>query len=37
MEAPSNVSFSIKGAHRDREKGVRKVGGGHERELLSVS
>lgn len=30
MEALSNVSFGIKGAHRDREKGVRKVvvGGG---------
>lgn len=28
MEALSNVSFSIKGAHRDREKGMRKVWGG---------
>lgn len=36
MEALSNVSFSIKGAHRDREKGVREVAG-HKRELLSVS
>lgn len=32
----SNVSFSIKGAARDGG-GVRKVGGGDKRELLSVS